>query len=198
MLSKRWNGPDLTFLIDYIEQTANAGADIVQIRERDLSARDAYCLAKAAGDRLRGKGCLLLVNDRADIAACTGAGVHLTARSLTSEVVRRTFGPDILIGVSTHTLEEAELAARGEADFVVFGPVFETASKKEFGPPVGLEALRGVAARLSIPVIALGGIKLTNYREALDAGAAGVAGISMFAEATDLGRLVSAIKSRTA
>jgi thiamine-phosphate pyrophosphorylase len=179
---------------------------MVQIRERDLSALDLYCLTKAVIERLRATGTQVMVNDRADIAACTGAGVHLTIRSLRPEVVRAALGPDILIGVSTHNQEEAEAAERGGADFIVFGPVFETASKAEYGEPVGPAALRRVAKSLSIPVIALGGVKPTNFRDALDAGAAGVAGISMFIEtfietsietleSQDLGKLVSTIKS---
>jgi thiamine-phosphate pyrophosphorylase len=170
---------------------------MVQIRERDLAARDLYWLTKAVTERLRGRGTLVLVNDRADIAACAGAGVHLTTRSLTAEVVRDTMGPDFLIGVSTHNQQEAEIAERGGADFIVFGPVFETPDKAEYGEPVGLAALRLVATSLTIPVIALGGIKPTNFHQAFDAGAAGVAGISMFVEAVksrDLGELVSRIK----
>ncbi|HXU34755.1 MAG TPA: thiamine phosphate synthase [Blastocatellia bacterium] len=153
---------------------------MVQIRERDLAARDLYYLAKAVTERLRGSGTLVLVNDRADLAASTGAGVHLTTRSLTPEVVRAAFGPDVLIGVSTHNQQEAEAAQRGGADFIVFGPVFETQSKAEYGEPVGTAALHRVAGSSSIPVIALGGINPTNCQETLDAGAAGVAGISMF------------------
>ena len=89
-------------------------------------------------------------------------------------------------------------AEQGGADFVVFGPVFETSSKKEYGEPVGVVALHEVASRLTIPVLALGGINLSNFREALDAGAAGVAGISMFIEAQNLGGLVATIKSHVA
>jgi thiamine-phosphate pyrophosphorylase len=202
LLPNQTGRPALTSLIEFIEQTVSAGVDMVQIRERDLPARDLYYLTDAVTERLRGSGARVMVNDRADIAACTGAGVHLTTRSLTAEVVRAAFGPDILLGVSTHNQEEAEAAERGGADFIVFGPVFETASKAEYGDPVGLAALRRVATRLNIPVIALGGVKPTNFREALDAGAAGVAGISMFVEAfvespvesQDLGGLVSTIK----
>jgi thiamine-phosphate pyrophosphorylase len=175
---------------------------MVQIRERDLPARELYSLTKAVTERLRRRGTRVLVNDRADIAASTGAGVHLTTRSLTAEVVRSAFGTDILIGVSTHNRQEAEAAERGGADFIVFGPVFETASKAEYGEPVGLDALRRVATSLRIPVIALGGVNPTNFHEALDAGAAGVAGISMFidsafidsAQSQALGELVSTIK----
>ncbi len=197
MLPNQTGRPALTSLIDFIEQTVSAGVDMVQIRERDLPARDLCCLTEAVAERLRGSGTRVMVNDRADIAACFGAGVHLTTRSLPAEVVRAAFGPDILLGVSTHNQEEAEAAERGGADFIVFGPVFETASKAEYGDPVGLAALRRVATRLNIPVIALGGIKVSNFRETLNAGAAGVAGISIFiksVESQDLDELVSTIK----
>lgn len=171
---------------------------MVQIRERDLTGRNLYLLAQAVADRLRGRQVALTINDRVDIAACAGAGVHLTTRSLSAEVVRRDFGPDILIGVSTHNEAEAEAAKRGGADFIVFGPIFETASKAQYGEPVGIEALREVSARSHIPVIALGGIKQSNFREALDAGAAGVAGISMFVDAyagKNVSQLVATIKT---
>ncbi len=175
---------------------------MVQIRERDLAARDLYYLTKAVTDHLRGRPTLILVNDRADIAASAGAGVHLTTRSLTAEVVRAGFGPSLLIGVSTHNQHEAEAAERGGADFIVFGPVFETASKADYGEPVGPAALHRLATSSSIPVIALGGINPTNCQEALDAGAAGVAGISMFTKSStqslqsqDLGELVSNIRN---
>jgi len=115
---------------------------------------------------------------------------------MTADVVRKTFGPYLLIGVSTHTLEEASTAERGGADFIVFGPVFETAAKRVYGEPVGLEALRAVTACVSVPVLALGGISLSNYRRALDSGAAGVAGISIFTGARDLVSLVNALKGR--
>jgi thiamine-phosphate pyrophosphorylase len=167
---------------------------MVQIREPDLSARELFLLAESVESlaaRANGK---LLINDRADVAACLGCGVHLTTRSLSASVVRSTFGPEMLIGVSTHNMEEAIMAESGGADFIVFGPVFETESKKIYGPPVGIEALRTVAAKLQIPVLALGGIKLSNFQEALDAGAAGIAAISLFTDAEDLNRVVRLIK----
>jgi len=168
--------------------------DIVQIREPDLSARDILAVSDAVGESAGRENARVLINDRADIAACSGAGVQLTTRSLTVEVVRKSFGRDMLVGVSTHSFEEAKAAEVGGADFIVFGPVFETASKKQYGNPVGLESLRRVAMHLNIPVLALGGIKPSNIRESLEAGAAGVAGISMFTEADDLRELVANIK----
>ena len=196
MLRRQSSGSDPAFLIEFINRAVAAGVDMVQVRERDLPARDIAYLSEAVTKSARLAGARVLVNDRADIAACVADGVHLTTRSLTAEAVRRAFGPELLIGVSTHNLEEALAAERGGADFVVFGPVFETASKAAYGEPVGVEALAQTAARLNIPVLALGGITLSNFQQTLDAGAAGVAGISIFAEATDLAHLVSTIKHR--
>jgi thiamine-phosphate pyrophosphorylase len=114
---------------------------------------------------------------------------------MAAQIVRETFGPDMLIGVSTHSMEEAEAAEGGGADFIVFGPVFETASKKIYGPPVGPGLLEEVAGRLRIPVLALGGINMTNFRLPLERGAAGVAAISLFAEAEDLKAVVDRLKN---
>ena len=174
-----------------------AGADMLQIRERDLPPRDAFHVSKTIAKTAQKTGARVLVNDRADIAECAGCGVHLTTRSLDCEVIRGAFSPGLLVGVSTHTFEEAEAAQRSGADFIVFGPVFETMSKKYYGEPVGIEALHLVATRLTIPVIALGGINESNFRETLDAGASGVAGISMFAQAQNLRELVATIKTHT-
>jgi thiamine-phosphate pyrophosphorylase len=168
---------------------------MIQIRERDLSARDLFRIAEAAVEAVKPAGVRVLINDRVDIALSLGAGVHLATRSMTAQAVRRAFGEEVLIGASTHNLKEAVEAEAGGADFVVFGPVFETASKKEYGPPVGLDALRAAAGSLTIPVLALGGINESNFRDALDAGASGVAAISMFANAGGLAAVVRKIKS---
>ena len=111
-----------------------ARIDLVQIREKNLSASVLCQIATSAAGITKGSATQLLINDRSDIAAAAGAdGVHLTSLSLPTAVVRKSFGEEFLIGVSTHSLDEAKLARRGGADFVVFGPVFETASKKEYG-----------------------------------------------------------------
>lgn len=167
---------------------------MVQIRERDLSARDIFLITQTLTKRAD-CGAEILVNDRVDIAACSGAGVHLTTRSLPAEVVRRNIDRNMRIGVSTHNLDEVKAAETGGADFVVFGPIFETSSKAEYGPPVGIDELYKVTSSIAIPVLALGGIKPNNFLDVLDAGAAGIAGISMFTEAEDLGALIALIKS---
>jgi thiamine-phosphate pyrophosphorylase len=170
---------------------------MVQIRERDLSARDIFFVTQTLTKR-PDCGAKILVNDRVDIAACTGAGVHLTTRSLPVEVVRRDIDRNMLIGVSTHNLDEVKAAETSGADFVVFGPIFETASKAEYGPPVGIDELNKVTSSMTIPVLALGGIKPNNFLDVLDAGAAGIAGISMFTETEDLTGLIALIKSSRA
>jgi thiamine-phosphate pyrophosphorylase len=123
-------------------------------------------------------------------------GVHLTTRSLEASVVRRAFGEDFLIGVSSHTLLEAREACDGGADFVVYGPVFDTPSKRAFGAPLGPEALEEAARELSpFPLVALGGVGEGNAAEVLRAGAAGVAGIRLFANGQNLARTVHLIES---
>jgi thiamine-phosphate pyrophosphorylase len=195
VLSPKKSKTDLAPLFDFVSRALEAGVDMVQVRERDLPAKHLAEFVESLVCLARGCNARVLVNDRADIAACCGAGVHLTTRSMGPDIVRKTFGPDLLIGVSTHSMEEAVAAEEGEADFIVFGPVFETASKKIYGPPVGLELLEEVAGRLRIPVLALGGIDVTNFRLPLERGATGVAAISLFAAAEDLRAVVKHIKS---
>jgi thiamine-phosphate pyrophosphorylase len=194
-LPRRNSGREFDALIEFIKRALAAGVDMIQIRERDLSARDLLFISDSVKESARERGACLLVNDRADVAACAGIGVHLAARSISPDVARKAFGQRLLIGASTHNMAEAERAERAGADFIVFGPVFETESKKKYGPPVGVQALRTVASRISIPVIALGGINSQNFRDALAAGASGIAGISLFSSAGDLDRLARTIKA---
>jgi len=167
-----------------VEAWVAAEISLVQIREKSLSARVLYELATRAVAITRGSATRLLVNDRFDVARAAGAdGVHLTTRSLPAKVVRSICGDDFLIGVSTHSLETA-LNARAEgADFVVFGPVFETPSKRIYGEPQGLDTLREVTSALAgFPVIAIGGINRENADECFRAGASGIAAIRLFNE----------------
>ena len=152
------------------------------MREKSLPARVLYELTAHAVKITRGSNTRLLVNDRVDIALAAGAdGVHLTSRSLPADVVRKICGPEFLIGVSTHSLAEARAAQAADADFVVFGPIFDTESKRAFGEPQGLEKLREVTSELgAFPVIAIGGITRENLEACVNAGASGIAGISLF------------------
>ena len=131
----------------------------VQLREKDLSAAELLPLAGELRSLTREFGARLLINDRVDVALATGAdGVHLGGHSLPAADARRLLGPDKLIGVSTHRIEEIRTAEESGADFVTFGPVWFTPSKAPFGEPVGLAQLREACAATALPVFALGGV----------------------------------------
>jgi thiamine-phosphate pyrophosphorylase len=113
---------------------------------------------------------------------------------MSPDVVRKSCGPELLIGASTHSLNEARLASDMGADFVLFGPVFETESKREYGAPQGVRKLREVSSALKeFPVIAIGGVTLQNAGECIKAGAAGVAAISLFSDAQGLKSVVDTL-----
>lgn len=168
-------------LLPRIQEAIHAGVDLVQIREKHLATRELLELAKAAVDAALGTATRIVVNDRLDVALAAGAaGVHLGRQSLPARVVRQQVSKDFLVGVSCHSLQEARSAASAGADYVVLGPIFATPSKLAYGPPLGLQKLREVTAQVKIPVLALGGITLERVRSCLAAGAAGIAGISIF------------------
>lgn len=181
-------------ILELVSAAVHAGIQLVQLREKELSARALFELTSRAARIANGSSTRILVNDRADIAAAAGAdGVHLTTRSLEPEIVRAAFGEEFLVGVSTHSPAEAESARRGGADFAVLGPIFETPSKLSYGRPLGVATLKEIAGPLNpFPLLALGGISETNAADCLHAGAAGVAGISLFA---DGGRIKNVVKS---
>ena len=174
-----------------------AKVSLIQLREKRLSARVLFELTVQAAQITSKSETRLLVNDRADIACAAGAaGVHLSTRSLAADAIRRTFGPRFLIGVSTHTIAEARVA-RNDADFAVFGPVFSTASKKNYGPPQGVEKLAAVAREVApFPIVALGGIGLNHLSECREAGASGIAGISIYQPREALPQIVDTIRDR--
>jgi thiamine-phosphate pyrophosphorylase len=187
---------DYSQVLELIEAAVTAGIDLVQIREKTLTARVLFELTKQAAQIVAASDTRVLINDRADIAYSAGAhGVHLTTSSLEANVVRQAFGADFLIGVSTHSLPEATAARDACADLVVFGPVFETASKQIYGEPVGVEALREAASLLApFPVIALGGVAIDNVAECFRAGAAGIAAIRLFSDKAKLRSVANQIR----
>jgi thiamine-phosphate pyrophosphorylase len=186
-------------LHDSIRLAAAAGADWIQIREKDLEARALVELARFAAAEMRAMQARVFVNDRLDAARAAGAaGIHLGEKSLPLETVtewRRSAGrSDFLIGVSCHSLESACAAERGGADYIFFGPVFATPSKAAFGPPQGIERLREICASVEIPVLAIGGVNLENARACIAAGAAGIAAIRLFQEPADRAELAAKLK----
>jgi len=182
------DSPEFKEILEQVSAAAAAGIDLIQLREKRLSARALFELAREAMSLTRGTATRVLVNDRADIATGAGAhGVHLTKLSIDAATIRRTFASEFLIGVSTHSVAEARMAKDSGADFIVFGPVFDTSSKREYGTPVGVEELSCVTRELTnFPVLALGGITMENLALCLNAGARGIAGISLFSQPHDL------------
>src|SRR5262249_37018897 len=123
-------------ILSQVSTAVAAEIPLIQLREKDLTARNLFELTSRVVEITRFTSTRILVNDRADIAASAGAsGVHLTTRSLRASIVRRAFGGEFLIGVSTHSLDEAKCAQHDGADFIVLGPVFQTASKTAYGKP---------------------------------------------------------------
>jgi thiamine-phosphate pyrophosphorylase len=169
-----------------VEAALCGGARALQLREKDLAPRDLLPLAQEMRRLTQVYGARLLINDRIDVALAVNAdGVHLTTTSLPVDVARQLLGPNRLLGVSTHSRAEAQVAAEGGADFIVFGPVFFTPSKAPYGEPVGLEALRDACAAVALPILAIGGIKKVNLDQVVAAGANGIAVISAVIAADD-------------
>jgi thiamine-phosphate pyrophosphorylase len=186
-------------LLAAVGRALGGGVRAVQLREKDLGARELLELARKMRELTFCRGAKLLINDRVDIALAAGAdGVHLGGASMHPEDARRLLGRGMLIGCSTHSAEEVAAAERGGADFVTFGPVFATPSKAAYGPPVGVDALRRACAAARIPVFALGGMGKRNVSEAVAAGADGVAAISAVLAAEDPGSAASEIGDRLA
>jgi thiamine-phosphate pyrophosphorylase len=166
-------------LAEVVEECLGAGLRALQLREKDLGVRDLLGLASELREGTRRHGARLLVNDRADVALAVGAdGVQRTHASLPVAALRRIAAPPFLIGASVHSEAEAREAVAEGADFLVFGPVYDTPSKQRYGPPQGLEALGRLAVVVDRPVLAIGGITPPRVREVLGVGAAGVAVIS--------------------
>ena len=168
-------------LLDCIEANARHGCAWIQLREKDLAPRELLDLARAALARVRCHGTAILVNGRLDVALAAGAhGVHLPAGSPAPCDLRPVVPSGFLIAVSAHAVKEVCRAEREGADLAVFGPVFPTRSKPSRSEIPGLGGLREACSASSLPVAALGGITATRIAACADAGAAAVAGISMF------------------
>ena len=164
-----------------LARAVDAGANWIQIREKDLPARELFELAREAVALAAPTGVKILINTRFDVALAAGAaGVHLPAGSPAPERWRGIVPRGFLIGVSCHTIPELRAAEAGGADYTVFGPVFPPRSKPSDLAPRGLAGLRQAARAVKIPVLALGGVTEENEAACVAAGAAGIAAVSRF------------------
>ncbi|MGH2853820.1 MAG: thiamine phosphate synthase [Solirubrobacteraceae bacterium] len=173
-------------LTEVLRAAIAGGVDIVQLREKRLSDGELTVVARAARAVCERWGALLIVNDRPEVAVDAGAdGVHVGQRDMPVAQVRELVGPDMVIGLSTHTPAEIDAASRGAAsDYIGVGPVHATPTKPG-RPAVGLELVRHAAARASVPFFAIGGINARNLPQAIAAGARRVAVVRAIADAAD-------------
>ena len=176
-------GRDLLWVL---ERALEGGVRAVQLREKDLGGRELFVLAEKTKRLCERYQANLFVNDRVDVALGVDAeGVHLGGDSMPVRAARELLGAEKLIGVSTHSINEASEAEREKADFILFGPVYFTASKAAYGEPQGLGRLKKVVEKISLPVYAIGGVKVGNIAEVKETGVRGIALISAVLSASD-------------
>ncbi|MEO5356209.1 MAG: thiamine phosphate synthase [Nitrospirae bacterium YQR-1] len=172
---------------EVLEEALRAGAGAVQLREKDLNINEIMVLAEKMRELTKKYKAKLFINDRVDVALAVEAdGVHLTQNSIPVDAARRIAGERLIIAQSTHSIEEALHAQSKGADFITLGPIYETTSKLQFGPPIGIQTIIKVKKKVKIPVFAIGGIKPDNMSEVMEAGADGVAVISGILSSTDV------------
>jgi len=176
------------------EELLEGGARIIQLRAKGLPAGEFIRLGRKIGDECRKHGALFIINDRIDVAMLIGAdGVHLGQDDMPIDEARKIMGEDKLIGISTHNEAEGLLAAKAGADYIGFGPIFKTGTKKDAAAVKGLDGLKAVRRDLSLPIVAIGGIDKGNIKSVFDAGADAAALISALAGASDIKQATSDI-----
>jgi thiamine-phosphate pyrophosphorylase len=166
-------------LLWLLEQALDAGVKAIQLREKDLGGKDLFLLAEKVSKLCQSYRSALFINERIDIALAVDAtGVQLGNASVPVAIARQLLGGQKMIGLSTHSLGEALEAQQRGADFVLFGPIYRTPSKAAYGPPQGLKSLKEIVEKTSLPVYAIGGIKLENIPDLMRTGVFGLALIS--------------------
>ncbi len=169
------------------QRAVAGGADVIQLRDKGVSCSGLAAEGREIAAITRKSGVVFIINDRLDVAISCGAdGVHLGQDDIPAVTARQLAPPGFIIGVSVGTVEEAMEAEAEGADYLALSPTFNTASKDDAGPGLGLDRLREVSRAVSIPVVAIGGITRENVREVIAAGAAGIAVISAVVASPDI------------
>lgn len=173
--------------VSVVDAMLRGGARIVQYREKDKHAGEMLRECLEMRRMTREAGACFIVNDHVDIAMlCKADGVHVGQEDLPVRAVRELVGPECIIGLSTHSPEQARAAVASGADYIGVGPIFATRTKKDVCAPVGFEYLDWVAANIAVPFVAIGGIKLHNIREVAAHGARCCALVSELVGADDV------------
>lgn len=163
----------------------------LQLREKEMDSRRLWELADMFRKITSKYSMFLSINERIDIALSVGAdGVHLSEMGLSPQVPKK-LKPSLIIGVSVHNIENGLRAEQEGADYLIFGPIFPTPSKKAFGLPQGIANLKQMVKKVSIPILAVGGIIPSNAKECLDAGAYGIAAMGAFQHSKDIKKTVN-------
>lgn len=166
-------------ILAIIEEAVEEGVKLIQLRAKNLTSKDFLDLALIISETLKPKNIPLIINDRVDITlSCRAAGVHLGQQDLPIRYARKILGENKLIGISVNTVEEAMDAEASGADYLGVGPVFQTSTKKDISPLLGVEGLKAIKDQVKIPILAIGGINAENAGDVMDSGADGIAVIS--------------------
>lgn len=173
--------------VEVVRQALAGGATVIQLREKNWPARDLVELGRELRRLTREAGAGFIVNDRLDVALAVDAdGVHLGQEDLPARIARRLLGEGKVLGVSVGTVAEALEAVAAGADYLGVGPIFATGSKADAGEPVGVELIKAIRERVTVPLVAIGGINRHNAAGVIAAGADGIAVISAVVSADDV------------
>ena len=182
---------------EIVEAAVAGGITVVQLREKDCTTRQFIAEARLLKELLLGTDIPLIINDRLDVALAVGAeGLHLGQQDMPIADARRLAGPDMVIGISAESLDDALRAQAEGADYIGISPVFATTSKKDAAAPLGLEGIRRIRRVVKLPLVGIGGITLTNAAEVMQAGADGVAVVSAIVSALCPRTAAAALKQR--
>ena len=182
--------------LQVLEAVIQGGSKIIQLREKDYPKKDLYNLALKFKEITTRAGVLLIINDHVDIALCVEAdGVHLGQEDFPVQVARK-LAPELLIGASTHSLEEALQAEKNGADYINIGPIFSTETKEGVGRSLGPEAISEISPQIKIPFTVMGGINEDNIEQVLAKGARRVAMVTAITKAPDIAAEVKSLKEK--